>query len=147
MTLYEQSFVPQTHDGYGERVFATMLVELSRCPCCKKPMISAPPKEWARRWTFYDFDGQVKRAGWVWTSQTERGDGYGRRAICRDCETAGKGTFTCVLCKEERQTSAIHERYGDPPEFLCVSCYETVPAKAWDEKTNELEEAHRWDHE
>lgn len=66
--------------------------------------------------------------------------------ICIECEQAGKSDFLCALCKERKRSNKKQESFGDPSEFLCTDCYETKPAKIWDEKVDELVEAHRYDY-
>ena len=62
-------------------------------------------------------------------------------------EKAGKADFLCALCNERKSTDKIQESIGDAPEFLCKDCYDTVSAKIWDDKLDELQEAHRYDYE
>jgi hypothetical protein len=67
--------------------------------------------------------------------------------ICNVCAEQGLGRFLCAGCGLERAVSHQKERIGDPPEFLCMTCYETMPAKRWNEIKNELNERHKYDWE
>ena len=40
----------------------------------------------------------------------------------------------------------IQDQFGDPSEFLCSDCYETVSAKEWNNIENILIEKHIYDH-
>lgn len=52
----------------------------------------------------------------------------------------------CALCNKLRKGKP-QEAIGDPPEFMCTPCYETVPAKIWIAKRDALWEEHRYDFE
>lgn len=83
----------------------------------------------------------MKRANMVYLSSTQvDGD-----PICKECEAAGKADFLCALCEKRYPSSEVKESIGWPAEFLCKNCYETKPAKIWDEKVDELQEDHRYD--
>jgi len=138
-------FRPELITIEGARAYGLMMVELHRCPICSKWMLYKEVKRWEGtpfpRWVKIDFDAQLKKAGWVTVSQVKVDDHH----ICDECASAGKADFLCALCGKRKPTSEIQERFGDPSEFLCKQCYETVPAKQWEEKVESLEADHRWD--
>ncbi len=144
MLLYTPKFID------SENRYAEMLVEVHVCPLCHKCMM--PRIEGSYRvsernifphYREIDYETQLKRAGWLLMSDVKVDDKY----ICLDCERTGKADFLCALCGQRKPTSKKREAFGDPPEYLCDDCYETVSAKAWDEKQMELYAAHRWDFE
>ena len=127
--------------------WAEMLVELKKCHICGKFMLPDYHNYFAKSIfpTYFpiDFDAQLKKAGWGKMSDIKVDDEY----ICQECAKAGKADFLCVLCKQRKPTDKEKESFGDPPEFLCSDCYETIPAKVWDEKVEELHGLHRYDFE
>jgi hypothetical protein len=40
----------------------------------------------------------------------------------------------------------VEEQFGDPAEYLCKPCYETVPASVWDAAKERLRRSHQYDH-
>ena len=121
--------------------YATMLVQIEKCPLCGKWMIRDDPFP---KYYMLDKDIQSKRAGWVKVGHRDHGiDKY----VCVECNAADFATFKCVLCQQQRKSSEVERSFGDPPEFLCKDCYLTTPAKQWDEKVSELEEEHQYDFE
>jgi hypothetical protein len=140
-------FVPPVIFEGGVHAYGFMIVELHKCPKCKKMMIRRDNSStWYRspfpRYANYDFSLQLKRAGWVLESSVMVDDEF----ICQECADAGKADFECFLCKERKPTDRIQERYGDPADFLCKDCYETVPAKVWDDTSDKLMDSHRYDY-
>ena len=124
-----------------------LVVNLSKCPTCGRWMLDNSAKN--TREVFPTAMGdtladQLKRADWRFTSGTTVGEDD---VICEQCASEGRGSFTCQLCGQVRESSLVEERIGDPPEFLCKICYETSSAKAWNEKQDELYKAHRYDFE
>jgi len=87
---------------------------------------------------------QMERANIMFRGDVKDKDDH---YICEECAKAGKSTFICDLCGEERSSELKQESFGDPPDFLCKVCYETVPAKIWEKKHDELWHEHRWDFE
>jgi len=126
--------------GYG-----TMLVAVRACATCQAPMVASPrgADPFTRGWD-ETFGAQLKAAGWQVASDACVADG-GR--ICDRCKQAGLATFRCDLCGLLRSTSQVQEGFGDPAEYLCVPCFETVPAKRWAEACDALREAHKYDFE
>ena len=127
--------------------YAEMLVELRVCPICDIYMLPEYKVDYRHSiFPIYipiDYNAQLKRAGWGKMSSITVDDIY----ICEECANAGKADFLCALCKERKPSNKEEESYGDPPESLCSDCYETVPAKVWEEKKDELYTEHRYDFE
>ena len=131
-------FTPQKVGGHF--VFR---VRTERCGQCEKQMICKP--ESSNR-TFPDYykdnlEAQAKRAWLVINSANE----FNGRFICECCVKSGSVNFTCELCHETKKTNEIEESFGASEHHLCKKCYETVPAKYWDEKVEELNDDHKWD--
>jgi hypothetical protein len=145
----ELEFTPMTILELPNRVYATVLLELPRCPVCHYPMVHRrsrypSPDQWPNYYRL-DQTAQVKAASWRWRSDMRDGNG---QFMCETCAGADKGTFTCFICKQERPTSQLHQTYGDAEvstDHTCKLCYETLPAKQWDEAEEKLHEKHRYD--
>lgn len=135
-----QKYTPKIHEG-GK--YVEMLIEAKKCPICSKVMIHKAKAGIFPMYIAINQDAQMKNAGIVFTSNVSVDD----KLICVECEASGKADFKCELCGERRPTNLIQESFGYPPEFLCKVCYETVPAKQWDEKTDELYDQHKYDFE
>jgi len=132
---------------YEDGRYVEMIIQAEKCPICKKVMIKKV-KEYMLDKLFPTYwqmnqEAQAKRAGIVFKCTTKVDD----ENICEECEKAGKADFLCALCNERKSIDKIQESIGDAPEFLCKDCYDTVPAKIWDDKLDELQEAHRYDYE
>ena len=125
--------------------YGLVLVELEKCPLCHKYMIDIIGVKYGLfpKWRRITIEKQIERAGWAQRSSVKVDD----KNICNECVKAGKADFLCALCKQRKPTNKIKDSFGDPAEFLCTDCYETVPAKVWDEKTSKLREKHRYDYE
>src|SRR3990167_5573450 len=136
-----ENYTPKVHEN-GR--YVEMLIEAKKCSCCEKIMVdkigyhSIFPK-----YLRINQEAQMKAAGFVYSTSTLVDD----EPICLECEQAGKADFLCAMCDERKTTDKKHESFGDPAEFLCKDCYETKPAKVWDEKVDELQDAHRYDFE
>lgn len=132
------TFVPQIlEEGYG-----IVLVQVGRCANCQKTTIAAGS---AREFPAFWLAGrkeQLRRADWREKSVVTNANG---EPLCVDCAPTA-GAFRCALCEQDRKGDP-QESFGDPPEHLCTPCYETVPAKTWDETARRLREEHRYDFE
>jgi len=129
-----------------------MMVELSECGACNKPMIGKQPQMGGHGPfpVYYQetFEAQVKRAGWVVVSGHMTVDiPKGGLPICVDCAGAGKIKFICVLCGEARNSdlSKVSFGWGQDADHLCTVCFETVTAEVWAEAETRLSESHRYD--
>lgn len=143
MTEMEE-YTPQIIKETDTRAYATMLVELVKCPLCGKWMIGTGDRIYGPFPKYFRISdkAQSKLAGWVQKGHRDYGiDKY----ICVECEQADKATFTCALCHQQKKSSEIEQSFGDPAEHLCKDCYSSVPAKEWDKRVSELEEEHQYD--
>ena len=132
---------------YCSQEYGRMVVSTARCWTCKRVMVDRPRRDSYPHYTFpssmdINFDAQLKMAGWVAQSDQKAA---GEWAICEECAASGKASFECALCGQTRTSDRKEERIGDPPEFLCRDCYETVPAKEWDDKVQQLQREHQYD--
>jgi len=136
-----ENYTPKVHEN-GR--YVEMLIEAKKCECCEKIMVaklsyySIFPK-----YVRINQEAQMKAADFVYSTSTLVDD----EPICLECEQAGKADFLCAMCDERKTTDKKEKSFGDPAEFLCKDCYETKPAKVWDEKVDELQDAHRYDFE
>lgn len=126
--------------------FAAVMIEVDICPSCRRIMVTVDDihRHPFPQWRAVDLNEQLRRAGWVVTGDGRQPDG---QPICRDCTTAGKARFLCALCGHEQPTDQIEQCFGDPPDYLCKTCYTTVPAAEWDTIKHRLWEEHRYDDE
>jgi len=127
--------------------YVEMIIQAEKCPICGKIMIKKVEDNILNSlfpgYKEMNQVAQAKRAGIVFKSYTKVDD----KIICEECERSGKADFLCACCNERKTTDKMHESFGDPPDYLCTDCYNTVPAKIWDDKVNELMERHQYDFE
>lgn len=127
--------------------YVLFAAESRKCPLCGKIMIKKVPSYFKNSffpvWCEMNQDAQMKRANLVYISTTMVDNEY----ICEECDKGGKANFKCELCGDRKSTNKIQETFGDPPVFLCEDCYETIPAKKWDVKCEQLLDEHRYDFE
>ena len=138
MENYTPKIVENTHVVYLE-----MVIEAKKCHLCKKIMLPKTGRGVFPNYIHMNQDAQMKRAGFVYSTNTEV-DG---ECICIECKDAGKVYILCALCNERKPSDKEQESFGYPPEYLCKDCYETKPAKIWEEKCDELRDSHRYDFE
>lgn len=147
MRIDEGSYVPEIFDN-GNRV--KLMAQLLSCSACGRKMIKLESSQMMKVYHLFphyvrdNLKAQLERANITWYGNTKDKEGH---YLCEDCSKKGLGTFLCALCGEERTSDLKEKIFGDPPEYLCKVCYESVPAKVWDKKTSELYDAHRWDFE
>lgn len=132
------------------RAYADFLVELNRCAACERWMLDvSEPKgaagerrAFARYHQGYRLEDQMEAAGIARRSdRTADGD-----PVCAVCAAEGRAFVVCALCEQRRPSDQVEYSLGDPAEYLCRPCYETVPAKRWAEARDELYERHRYDY-
>jgi len=143
-----EEYKPKIIYDNNSHIYGEILIELNRCPICKKIMIYQP-----RHWRYEDIypkynkitlDEQIKKAGWIFESDAHL-DGV-EEYICEECKEKGLATFKCVLCGERKTFDKEKESFGGyPPDYLCIDCFKSVSAEIWDKKTDELHELHRYD--
>jgi hypothetical protein len=144
LTKYVPEFIPYSEDmAYGK-----MLVKLNKCSTCGCWTLDKAADQgiWNKvfpAWFAITIRQQMAKAGWRFSSDVKRDD----EIICSKCAEEGRGGFTCSLCKEYRTSDQEEEAFGDPPDYLCTICYETVSAKVWHDKYNSLFDAHKYDFE
>lgn len=128
--------------------YAAFLVELKKCSICSCFMVVKPSQQFYEKNTFpiyhkLDFKTQADRAHLHIVSNIKIDNEF----ICIKCAKDGKATFLCALCNKRKSSNKEKEIFGDPPEVLCIDCYETVSAKIWDDKCKILNAQHRYDFE
>ncbi len=120
-----------------------MNINAEGCPICKKPMIIKAPNGIYP----YGYDrtqnAQMKLLKLVYQSDIKVDDEY----ICVECVKSGRADFLCALCGNRKSTDKEKEAFGDPEEYLCIDCYDIVPAKEWDMEVKRLHDSHRWDYD
>jgi hypothetical protein len=142
----ENKFVPQIAK-VCDRTYVVMMLEAKVCPICSKVMIRQGRAlmhggHFPNAFTL-NLESQMKDAGLVFLSCVKVDD----ESICVECVATGKADFLCALCNKRYPTDQEQYCIGDAPEYLCKSCYASVPAKVWDEKVEQLMEEHRYDYE
>lgn len=133
-----EKYVPEVVDDSH----AKMIVRLSKCKTCGHFMVAKP----GRTHTFpqyhaLQFEAQAKRAGFKIQSHVKVDDNY----ICFYCLVNDQAKFLCSLCRQRKASSKEQYHYGDPAEFLCTDCYDTVSAKVWEEAVKQIEHDHQYD--
>lgn len=144
METYKPKIVKEKN---GSFVYVEMLVEGKYCRTCGKVMI----REGAAVMSGGSFPNygklsikeQAKNAGLEFMSGVK----VDNQEICITCKESGKADFLCRLCNARKSSDKVKETFGDPPEYLCEDCYETVPAKQWDEIVETLRDEHEYDFE
>lgn len=137
------NFIPEIISEKDGEIHATFLLHLARCPSCRVPMMPnfsdhAP----FRNWYVPTIKDQMERAGWRWRSRVQNSEGH---YYCADCAQSGTDLIRCVCCQMTRPASLVQESFGDPPEYLCKVCYDTAPAKVWEQLVDQLTESHQYD--
>jgi hypothetical protein len=125
----------------GNKHYAYFMESVSYCAACKSPMISAHKPE--RIYNQRSLAAQLKRAGWKHESGVISSAHGGE--LCHECAAKGLASFKCELCGEVRDNTLIQFQHGDPPDYLCKVCYETVTAQEWEKAEEKIWEAHQWD--
>ena len=130
-----EDFVPTVlAPGYG-----VVLVAVEECAKCSRTMIATGlGRDFPAFWKAGRIE-QIKRADWREKSYVSDADGG---ALCSECATM-YGAFRCDLCTQIRRGKP-EETFGDGG-YLCVPCFETVPAKTWAEAAKRLDDEHRYD--
>lgn len=121
----------------GDRL-ALFAVELSTCKFCNVKMIQDCRGPFPG-WRGNDLKAQAKRAGIAIQDSTWD-------KACKPCIAQDKVIFECDLCEQQKPSSKHQNTIGDPGSHLCKDCYETVSAKVWEEKEDQLMDKHRYDH-
>lgn len=147
------AYVPQIirrRDPDGA-AFVTFAMYCEACAICKRLMYvdsDAYRTSMAPLQLGITIREQAQRAGMVPHGSAEDARG---RDICAECQAAGLARFRCWLCRQERTTDQLQERFGDPqertPDYLCTVCYQSVSAARWEQAVAELEKEHRYDYE
>lgn len=141
-----ENYVPEIVENKST-VYFKMLVEVKKCHLCKKFMMPKANSQFNGgvfpNYIHINQDAQMKMAGFVYSTRIEV-DG---ECICEECKNAGKVDILCAMCEQRKPSDKQQESFGYPPEYLCKDCYETVPAKKWEDKVDELQQSHRYDFE
>ena len=129
---------------FEKKAYVEMLLELSFCSICKNIMININKDNIFPNYYKLQLKEQLKKInGQIQSNiKDKKTDSY----ICKSCKEKGKLTFICSICNKEHLTNNIQEEiYGDPPEYVCKTCYSTLSAKQWNTEIKELEDKHKWD--
>ena len=145
--MAERKRKPQLVSESNDLAIGTVHVLLHKCSTCGRWMLNKSAERANNVFATEHFELlQEYLALADWRLRSDVTDRNGSE-ICEQCASEDKGSFECALCGEVRESSQKVRSVGDPPEFLCMVCYETKPAKVWEEKYKELLEAHRYDYE
>lgn len=127
--------------GDGKYPYGLFMLQIYRCEICNRLCMHSPVGAFPS-YNRNNQEAQMKRAGIVALGYS----GTEQEPVCAVCVSENKITITCAICNETRSANDVEERVGSPPEFLCKFCYETVSAKAWQDKMDELRDSHQWDY-
>jgi hypothetical protein len=139
MVVPHRATAQMNEHGWGQVIIA---VRAWRCESCKWPMIEQ--KHLDKGVLAHDTTsvaGQLQGAGFKVRSGI-----FWSGELCTECAAKAASVFTCELCKQERPSDQVEEQFGDPAEYLCKPCYETVPASVWDAAKERLRRSHQYDH-
>lgn len=144
----EFNFKPRTIYTNKNVSYGVVAIRLNICDLCKREMI-VPIRSSDSLFALFgylnefSFQKQIKMAGWLEQSSISiNGEDF-----CIECADKIELVFNCALCKQAKPKEKIQVEFGYPAEIICTDCFDTVPAKIWDEKTKELEVRHRYDWE
>lgn len=135
-----EKYRPKIHDE-GNWIYVEMLLEAKKCNSCQKIMIDDINNAFFPKYFKLNRAEQMIQADMVYTSSVLMNG----KLICVECEKKGKANFLCYLCNKTKTSEKVHESFGYPTDYLCSDCYETVPAKKWNEVIDELNEDHKYD--
>ena len=133
-------------DGPAKRIGTTnrflIEIEVPTCKKCGSLLVLSECKDYrVFSWLKPAVMQQLEKAGVkVQTAIAPMNGG----PICTEC-AGDKSVYECYCCSRKIKEEEIQESFGWPQEHLCKHCYETVPAKTWDELVNELRESHQYD--
>jgi len=126
---------------------ALVMVRMHRCVVCEQPIVSValrdqlPVKKKQHLMVYAEpTSGEIVRSECSFGVKMVNGN-----YVCETCHKDGKLNVTCALCGQTRKSSELQETIGDPPEYLCLPCYKTVPAQVWAMKVDELMDSHQYD--
>lgn len=120
--------------------YTLFALQTDECPICRVRMLNKDKNNLFPYYVGMNQEAQMKKAGMEFKGSVFVKGSH----ICKKCEESGKATIKCELCGETKSSVKIQESFGEG-SFLCSDCYETIPAKQWDEKYEELLEEHKWD--
>lgn len=135
-----EKWTPQIISDDGVNLIVTFALRVKRCHICKKLCMNIDTNQTRLFWYGDGQKDQMKRAGIV------KEDFSADEPTCEECSNKGLVKFTCNLCSLEQFSTEVQESFGDPAEFLCKTCYATVPAQTWDKAVDRLRDAHQWDY-
>ncbi len=132
-------YTPRQEGTYWLFAFA-----LAICGKCGRSMlpVSAKKANYFPRYHRNRIEEQARRAGIRWETSARDKEEH---ILCDECAITGNITFVCYICKQERQRTDIQETFGEPPDYLCTPCHQTVSAAEWQRIVEELLEQHRYD--
>lgn len=122
-----------------------ILVQFKPCAACQHPCCPDLGQGYDNPFPKYyqaNFREQIAKAGIRLIGRYNSSED----PVCKECVDAGATTHECYLCRKQKKSNEIKQSFGClSPHSLCEECYETVPAKKWDETVKELEENHKYD--
>lgn len=143
----EIPYVPKIHHMGGNGVYIEMCLEGKLCPVCNKPMLNKHNFNYGDNifpnYYIQHQKAQMERCGIEFISSAV----VDNERICEACAAQGKACFKCHYCNAMLSSELIEKSFGEPAEYLCKNCYETLSAKKWDEAVKQLEDDHEYDYE
>lgn len=126
-TQWGSNIKPKIYKLGNEEGMFLFVTFRSRCKECGHPMVEIGATS---IWGGFDIEKQLLAAGVRRKSKSTQIIGE----LCSQCDADAKGTFTCRICLQQKTSDRLYtdSRTNDP---VCLDCYETVPAKKWDEFT------------
>lgn len=134
--LDERDYIPEII-RYGITQYAKVLVHIRTCSSCNNLMVNLDNPFLS----MLSLESQIKKAGIKPKSNIS---GVYFYDICQKCADEDVAVVDCALCGLKIKSSQIKESFGDS-DYLCMNCYDTIPAKRWCDKKMELESLHQYD--
>lgn len=143
-------YVPQVLTRPGQQDLVLLAYPVFPCSECGRPTLSQSLRHirytniWGEAFAPAgdSIKAQLLRAG----LQVEDTADFDGKQVCGECVKAGKVKVRCCHCERETSLDNVQFQAGDPAEFLCRACYESVPAAQYAKLVKEIEERHRHDY-
>jgi len=143
MTAFKPQIIEDKRESHGY-AFVTFALQIRSCPICDRLMMYPKVRGLFPGVAFMQQKDQMKALDIVGVGEAIPGDTWGRHA-CEICTAEGKVFFECFICKEQRPANERHKDVYH--EAVCNTCYETIPAKQWDEIMDEIDADHKYDYD
>ncbi len=134
---YLKDFTPKS---YLDGKYTEIIIQTNVCNYCDNVMIPERAMSLFPMWHEANGKSQCGRGNLVIEDMKSSSDDR----ICVDCYKANKKVFKCYSCFRSQEMDQVYQDFYHE-EYLCKSCYASVPAKDWDKYIDEINENHKYD--